>query len=115
MIRVILFLAAILAAAVGLSWLADNPGTVSLEWPALNLKAEPSVFQVVIGLALLLGLLLFSWSMLRNLVSSPAALGMMMNRRRHERGLTALSSGMIAIGAGDRDMATRYAIEHKLV
>ncbi len=111
MIRVLVFLAAILAAAVGLSWLADNPGTVNIEWPVLNLKAEPSVFQVVIGLALLVTTALASWSLFRNIWNSPAAVGNVMNRRRQQRGLDALSSGMIAIGAGDRDTATRYAIQ----
>jgi HemY protein len=111
MIKVIAFLAAVLAAAMGLSWLADNNGTVTVEWPALNFKAEPSVFQVVVGLALLIGTALVVWSMIRQLVNSPAALGNLMNKRRQERGLDALSSGMIAIGAGDRDTATRYAIQ----
>lgn len=111
MIRTILFLAAVLAAAVGLSWLSDNPGTVSIYWPALNLKADPSVFQVIIGLALLVGTALVGWSIFRQLWNSPAAVGMMMNRRRQKRGLDALSTGMIAIGAGDRDTATRYAIQ----
>ena len=110
MIRVILFLAACLAAAFGLSWLADNPGTVSVEWPAVNLKAEPSVFQVVIALAMLVGLSLLGWSLFRQLWNSPATVGNILNRRRHQRGLDSLSSGMIAIGAGDRTAATRHAI-----
>ena len=111
MIRVIAFLASILAAAVGLSWLSDNPGTVSVYWPALNLKADPTVFQVIIALTLLVGAALLVWSFFRQIWNSPAAVGLMMNRRRQQRGLDALSSGMIAIGAGDRDTATRYAIQ----
>lgn len=110
MIRVIVFLAAVLAAAIGLSWLSDNPGTVDIRWPALNLQANPSIFQVIVGLVLLVGLSLLIWSLIRQLVNSPAAVGNLMNRRRQQRGLDALSSGMIAIGAGDRDTATRYAI-----
>ena len=110
MIRVIVFLVAVLAAAIGLSWLSDNPGTVNVHWPAMNLQANPSVFQVIIALALLVGSALLIWSLIRSLWNSPAAVGMMMNRRKQQRGLDALSSGMIAIGAGDRDTATRYAI-----
>ena len=110
MLRVIVFLAAILAAAIGLSWLADNPGTVNIEWPALNLKAEPSIFQVFVGLSMLVGTALVGWSLFRNVWNSPATVGNMMNRRRQQKGLDALSSGMIAIGAGDRETATRYAI-----
>ncbi|MEQ1696894.1 MAG: heme biosynthesis HemY N-terminal domain-containing protein, partial [Hyphomicrobiaceae bacterium] len=110
MIRVIVFLAAVLAAAIGLSWLSDNPGTVNIYWPAMNLQANPSVFQVIIGLTLLTGTVVLIWSLVRSLWNSPAAVGMMMNRRKQQKGLDALSSGMIAIGAGDRDTATRYAI-----
>lgn len=110
MIRVIVFLAAVLAAAVGLSWLSDNPGTVNIYWPAMNLQANPSVFQVIIGMTLLAGTAVLIWALIRSLWNSPAAVGMIMNRRRQQRGLDALSSGMIAIGAGDRDTATRYAI-----
>jgi HemY protein len=111
MIRVMMFLAAVLVAAVGLSWLSDNPGTVSVYWPALNLKADPTVFQVIIGLTVLVGAALLTWSLIRQIWNSPAAMGSLMNRRRQQRGLDALSSGMIAIGAGDRDTATRYAIQ----
>jgi len=110
MIRVIVFLAAVLAATIGLSWLSDNPGTVSIYWPALNLQANPTIFQVIVGLGLLVAISLFVWSLFRQLWNSPAAVGTMMSRRRQQRGLDALSSGMIAIGAGDRETATRYAI-----
>ena len=36
-------------------------------------------------------------------------MGRVLNRRREKRGLDALSSGIIAIGAGDRTLAARYA------
>ena len=49
-----------------------------------------------------MGVAMLAWSALRWLWSSPAAVGRLLNRRRQKRGLDALSSGMIAIGAGDR-------------
>ena len=67
------------------------------------------MFRAFIILALLLGAVLLAWSMLRWLWSSPAAVGRFFNRRRQKRGLDALSSGMIAVGAGDRALALRYA------
>ena len=81
MIRVMMFLAAVLVAAVGLSWLSDNPGTVSIYWPALNLKADPTVFQVIIGLTVLVAAALLGWSLVRQIWNSPAAVGSLMNRR----------------------------------
>ena len=32
MIRILLFILGVLAAAIGLAWLADRPGTVTVEW-----------------------------------------------------------------------------------
>ena len=111
MIRVIVFLVAVLAAALGLSWLSDNPGTVSIYWKTVNLQANLTITQVLIALVFLVVAALLAWSVLRNIWNGPAAVGSILNRRRQQKGLDALSSGMIAIGAGDRESATRYAIQ----
>jgi HemY protein len=107
MIRLVAFFLVILAAAAGLHWLADRPGTIVVEWQGY--LAETSVFRAFVILALAVGVLMLAWSALRWLWSSPAALGRVLNRRRQERGLGALSGGMIAIGAGDPALAIRYA------
>ena len=109
MVRLTLFLAFVTAAATGLAWLADRPGNLVINWQGYEI--ETSVFRAVVLLAALLGAALFVWSILRQIWSSPAAVGQFMARRRQQRGLEALSSGMIAIGAGDRSSATRYAIQ----
>jgi HemY protein len=107
MIRIILFLLVLLTIAAGLDWLADRPGTIVVEWQGY--VAETSVFRAFIMLLLLIGAALLAWSGLRWLWSSPATVGRLLNRRREKRGLDALSSGIIAIGAGDRALAARYA------
>lgn len=109
MFRLVLFLLGVLAAAIGLSWLAENPGTITVDW--LGYRAEPTVFQAVVGLILLILTAMFVWTLLRQIWQSPAAAGRFLARRRQKRGLDALSSGMIAIGAGDRASATRYAVQ----
>jgi len=107
MTRIILYLLGLLAIAAGLDWLADRPGTIVVDWQGYI--AETSVFRAFILLLLLIGAALFTWSALRWLWSSPARVGRVFNRRREKRGLDALSSGIIAIGAGDRALAARYA------
>ena len=107
MIRILLYLIAVLAIAAGLDWLADRPGTIVVDWQGYI--AETSVFRALIMLLLLIGAALVAWSALRWLWSSPARVGRVLNRRREKRGLEALSSGIIAIGAGDRALAARYA------
>ena len=109
MLRLVLFLLVVSALAFGLSWLADRPGSLVVHWQGYEL--ETSVFRAIVLLALLLGMTVVLWSALRQIWNSPAAIGRFFNRRRQKRGLEALSSGMIAIGAGDRALATRYAIQ----
>ena len=109
MIRIVLYLLGVAALATGLSWLADRPGSMVINWEGFEI--ETSVFRAVVLLALLVATVLFVWSLLRQLWTSPAVLGRYFTRRRQERGLDALSSGLIAIGAGDRTLATRYAVQ----
>jgi HemY protein len=109
MIRLVIYLIGVAALATGLSWLADRPGSLMLTWQGY--EVETSVFRAAVILAVLIGFGLLAWSMLRHIWTSPAALGRFLTRRRQERGLDALSSGMIAVGAGDRNLATRYALQ----
>ncbi|MBU1211567.1 MAG: heme biosynthesis protein HemY [Alphaproteobacteria bacterium] len=109
MIRLVLFLIFIVALATGLAWLADRPGQIIVNWEGQ--EAKISVFHAVVALALMTGLALVTWSLLRHIWESPAVIGGYFNKRRQKRGLDALSSGMIAIGAGDRATATKYAIQ----
>ena len=108
MIRLILYLVGVGLLATGLAWLADRPGQMLLNWQGYEI--ETTVFRAVVIFAFAIGLAVFLWSLVRQLWTSPAAVGRVMNRRRQERGLEALSSGMIAIGAGDRSQAMRHAM-----
>ena len=109
MVRLILFLVSVFLLASGLAWLADRPGNVLLTWEGYEI--ETSVFRAIVILALLMGAAVFVWSLVRQIWSSPAIISRQLTRRRQQRGLDALSSGMIAIGAGDRASAARAAIQ----
>ena len=109
MTRLVLFLLGVILLASGLAWLADRPGSLLVTWQGY--EVETSVFRAVVIFAALIGLALLVWTVLSQVWSSPAAVSHFLTRRRQRRGLDALSSGMIAIGAGDRAMATRYALQ----
>jgi HemY protein len=109
MIRILAFFLAVLAIAVGLHWLADRPGTIVIQWQ--DYVAETSVFRAFVILLLLFGAAWLMVSLARWLWRSPAMLSRLQHRRRERRGLDALSSGMIAVGAGDRTLALRYAAQ----
>lgn len=107
MIRVFLFLLVILLLAAGLHWLADRPGTITVEW--LGYIIETSVFRGLLILVAAVALVMIAWSGLREMWRSPAAVGRYFERRRQTRGLDALTGGIIAVGAGDKALAVRYA------
>lgn len=109
MFRLVLWLLGVAALAAGLSWLADRPGSLLINWQGYEI--ETSVFRAIVLLALLIGASILLWSIARQIWEAPASIGNFFNRRRHRRGLEALSGGMIAIGAGDRQQAMRYAVQ----
>jgi HemY protein len=49
------------------------------------------------------------WSLLRYLLSRPAAMASHFRERRRRQGFDALTHGLLAIGVGDRQLAQRYA------
>ncbi|MEQ1717029.1 MAG: heme biosynthesis HemY N-terminal domain-containing protein [Hyphomicrobium sp.] len=95
--------------ASGLGWLADRPGVLHIEWQGYDI--ETTVFRATVMLAVATAAAIFLWSVARTIWNSPAALGERMLRKRQKKGLEALSSGMIAVGAGDKSLATRYALQ----
>jgi HemY protein len=109
MLRLIGFLLAVAVIAAGLAWLADRPGELIVEWQGYQI--ETSVFRAIVMLVVLVVGALAVWSLFRHAWHSPAAVGGLLAKRRQKLGLDALSSGMIALGAGDRAAAMRSAIQ----
>jgi HemY protein len=109
MLRLIGFLLAVVIIAAGLAWLADRPGEIVVQWQGYQI--ETSVFRAIVLLTALILAVLAVWSLLRYAWHSPAAVGGVLAKRRQRIGIDALSSGMIALGAGDRAAAMRSAIQ----
>ena len=107
MARIISFLLLIAGATAALAWLADRPGTLTIDW--LGYQSRLSVFQAVVLLLLFMAAVWIVLSLLRNLIASPRSVSRFVNKRKQQQGLEALTSGMIAVGAGDRQLAARYA------
>ena len=107
MIRVLFFILCIVAAALGLAWFADRPGAITVEW--LGYQVETSAFVGALAIIALVAVLILLWSVVRYLVTRPAAIAAYTKERRKQQGLDALSRGLLAIGVGDRAQAQRYA------
>jgi HemY protein len=110
-LRVILFLALVLAFAFGFAWLADRPGTVAIDW--MGYQIELSAMLAMVGLLMLIIVIMAVWWVLKVILRSPQIMGGYFSARRRDKGYEALSSGLIAAGSGDSRAAQRYASQAK--
>jgi HemY protein len=107
MTRILFFIFFIVAVALGLAWLADRPGMVTVEW--LGYQIETSAFVATLVLVALAAVLFIVFALLRYIWTRPTAVAAYMRERKKQQGHEALSRGLLAIGVGDRAMAQRYA------
>ena len=114
MVRLLLFLALLCLAALGLAWFADQPGQVMLNLPRYHVKTSLMVATGgVIALAIVIALL---WGLVRFVFRLPSLVALANRARRREKGFAALSRGMVAVGSGDARAASRHAAEaHRLI
>ena len=92
MIRLILFLSILALAALGLSWLADRPGEISITWQGYQIETS-----VLVGMAALLAaciVFLILWSILRFVLRLPSFIALSARVRRRNKGYQALTRGM---------------------
>ncbi|MEL6503343.1 MAG: heme biosynthesis HemY N-terminal domain-containing protein [Pseudomonadota bacterium] len=109
MILIALFILMLFALAAAFVWLADHPGTVTIEWPWLGSSIEISLLQAVIAVAFLAVLATVFWLIVAAILNSPKAFGRWQKGRRRDKGFDALSKGLIAAGAGNAPLARKLA------
>ncbi|BAQ15846.1 heme biosynthesis protein HemY [Methyloceanibacter caenitepidi] len=107
MTRILFFTLFVIAAALGLAWLADRPGTISVAW--LGYQIETSAFIGVVFLSVFVVAVILVLAILRYIWTRPSAIAAHMRERKQKQGFDALSRGLVAIGVGDRAQAQRYA------
>ena len=109
MIRILFYVLGLAVTTVFFAWLADQPGSLHVNW--LGYEVETDVFNLFLSLFILIAAVILLWTFLQKLVESPAVVSGFFKKRREKRGLKALTGGMVAIAAGDRESAQRYARE----
>ena len=109
MIRLLVIVGLIFAAAAGFAWLAERPGGLILMWQGYEVRT--SLMAAAIGVALLIAAIAFVGALVRWVVATPQSVGHFLGARRRDRGYRALTRGMIAVGAGDVRGARRAAQE----
>ncbi len=109
MIRLILLILVLAAGAFGFGWLADNPGTLSVDW--FGTRIETSTLVAVLSLVGFAVAVVVVWGLVRFATHGPGAVSLFMRTRRTERGHRAVARGLVAVGAGDTRTALRAALD----
>ncbi|KQV73187.1 heme biosynthesis protein HemY [Rhizobium sp. Root1220] len=107
MIRLVIFALAVLALGYGFSWLADRPGDLSLVWGGQLYQTR--LIVAASGLIALIALVMVCWWLVRVIWTSPHSITRYFRARKRDRGYQALSTGLIAAGAGNALMARKMA------
>lgn len=107
MIRILFFVIAVLALGGGFAWLADRPGMLSILWQGQLIEMSLTVAASII--VAIVAIVMISWWLLRTLWTSPHAMRRYFRARTRDRGYQALSTGLIAAGAGNASLARKMS------
>lgn len=99
MVRILVFALFVLALAAGFAWLADRPGELSIIWQGQ--RADMSLMVAATLVVSLIAAVMLSWWIVRVIWTSPQSIQRFFRARKRDRGYQALSTGLIAAGAGD--------------
>ncbi|MBO3762491.1 heme biosynthesis protein HemY [Ciceribacter sp. L1K22] len=107
MIRLLTFLLLVLALGFGFAWLADRPGQLSILWDGQLVEMSLTVaasFAVALVAAVMM-----TWWLVRTIWTSPHSVRRYFRARTRDRGYQALSTGLIAAGAGNAILARKMS------
>jgi HemY protein len=107
MIRAVWFLIKVAIVVAIAVWLAERPGSVSINWQGYVVETSFAV-AVIAGL-LVIGLVALLYQLYRAIRGAPAGIRGYRRSRRRERGYKALTRGMVAVAAGDAPTARKMA------
>lgn len=105
MIRILFFVLFVFAFGYGFSLLADMPGSVSITVAGKLITLE-LITAAAFTIAVLVAIILIWW-IARSIWTSPTRARRFFRARKRDRGYQALSSGIIAAGAGDPQSARK--------
>ncbi len=109
MIRILIFLAAVFALGLGFAWLADRPGEMVVTFNGYQYQV--SLMVAAVAIVAVVAAVMIVWWLIKSLWNSPYTISRYFRVRRRDRGYQALSTGMIAAGAGDGALARKKTKE----
>ncbi|MER9139971.1 heme biosynthesis protein HemY [Mesorhizobium sp. M0830] len=109
MIRLLGFLIVVFALGLGFAWLADRPGDMVVTFSGYQYQV--SLMVAAVAVVAVVAAVMILWWLLKSLWNSPYTISRYFRVRRRDRGYQALSTGMIAAGAGDGALARKKTKE----
>lgn len=103
MIRILLFLLVVFALGLGFAWLADRPGDMVVTFGGYQYQV--SLMVAAVAVVAIVAAVMILWWLAKTIWRSPYLVSRYFRVRRRDRGYQALSTGMIAAGAGDAALA----------
>jgi HemY protein len=105
MIRLLFFVVLVLALGFGFAWLADRPGDLSIVWQGRRI--EMTLMTAVTVMVSLIAAVMIVWWLIRTIWQSPRMVSRYFRANKRDRGYQALSTGLLAAGAGDAATARK--------
>lgn len=105
MIRILFFLVVVFALGLGFAWLADRPGDMVVTVDGYQYQVSLMVAATL--LVAVVAAVMVVWWLVKAIWNSPYTISRYFRVRRRDRGYQALSTGMIAAGAGDGALARK--------
>lgn len=109
MVRLIIAAACLCGLAFAVAWLVDHPGVIAVTW--FGYLIETSTAVAVVALVSVIAITALAWRLLMLFLRSPRHLRQRLHTRVQDKGLAALSRGLVAVGAGDAAAAQKAARE----
>jgi HemY protein len=105
MIRILFFLLVVFLLGLGFAWLADRPGDMVVTFNGY--EYEVKLITAAVAVTAIAAAVMLLWWLTKSIWNSPYTIARYFRVRRRDRGYQALSTGMIAAGAGDAVLARK--------
>src|SRR5690606_31716248 len=92
----------------GFAWLADRPGLISITWQ--DRLIEMSLMVAATGIVALVATVMILWWIIGVIWTSPYSVRRYFRARKRDRGYQALSTGLLAAGAGNALLARKMSL-----
>ena len=107
MIRLLFVVALLVLAAIGLAWVADQPGDVAVDFRGVTYETRP--IYALCGVIIAGAALMFMAWLLKLVFGAPSRIARALRASRREKALDALAKGMLSAGAGDLRAAQKHS------